>query len=384
MKRKLKPRYGNIILFLIMILSIGILVASLLINDDQTKEKTLPKKEEITEEIKEEVLEEDISILLPITKDKCDIDECINTYTKNKILEYFSKNNYEQINRNSSIYFKNASILIKIDENKENIETEEKTLNGEYNYYFNRYTTIDDLVKILNGQKINTYTGKPATDIAVLNYHFFYDQKNEKCNQSICLEITNFEKQLKYLKENNFKTLTIEEYRSWMYKEIDLPEKSVLLTIDDGAMGTSKINGNKLIPLLEKYELNATLFLITGWWKKENYESKYLDIQSHTHLMHDENQCSNKSRGAEILCSTKEQIINDLKKSITKVDNNISFCFPFYLYDNKSIEALQELDFKLAFIGGNKKSNQNNNKYKIPRYIIYKNTSLSSFKNMVN
>lgn len=382
MKRKLKPRYKNIFLFIIMVLSIATFVASLLINDEKLKEKTLPIKEESKEEnTKEEILVENISILLPIVKDECDIDECINTYTKNKIFEYFKINNYEQINRNSSIYFRNTSILIKIDENKENIEKEEKL---KYDYYFNRYTTIDDLNKIIDGQKINIYTGKPATEIAVLNYHFFYDKKTEKCNQIICLDITNFEKQLKYLKENNFKTLTIEEYRSWIYEEIDLPEKSVLLTIDDGAMGTSKINGNKLIPLLEKYQTNATLFLITGWWKKDNYQSKYLDIQSHTHLMHDEKQCSNKTRGAEMLCSSKEEIIKDLKKSIERVDNNTSFCFPFYLYDNKSIEALKELGFKLAFIDGNKKSNQENNKYKLPRYIIYKDTSLNTFKKMVN
>jgi len=380
LKRKLKQKNKNIFLFLLLVISTAIFIAKLLTREEEKSLSIEIEKEKNLEEI----LLEDISILLPISKDKCKIDNCITNYTKNKIYEYFQNNNYEEIHRDNSIYFRKASILIKIDEDKENINKEETKLKQAYNHYFNRYTTIDDLIKIINGQNINIYTGEPAKEIAVLNYHFFYDKQTEKCNQSICLEITNFENQLKYLKENNFKTLTIEEYRSWMYQEIDLPKASVLLTIDDGAMGTSKINGNKLIPLLEKYELNATLFLITGWWKKDNYESKYLDIQSHTHLMHDENQCKNKSRGAELLCSTKEEIINDLKKSIEKVDNNTSFCFPFYLYDNKSIEALKELNFKLAFIDGNKKSNQTNNKYKIPRYIIYKNTSLNSFKDMVN
>ena len=52
------------------------------------------------------------------------------------------------------------------------------------------------------------------------------------------------------------------EYVDWIYGRIELPKKSVLLTIDDGAMGTGKHNGNKLNPLLEKYQINATLFLI--------------------------------------------------------------------------------------------------------------------------
>ena len=384
MKKELKPKYKNISLLLLLIILSIIILFSLIKNTNKNKDtpkENNQEKETVENTKKEEILNEDISILLPSSNDICEIDNCITNYTKNKIYNYFIENNYEQINRNSSIYFRNSSILIKIDENKENIEKEKYS---QYDHYFNRYTTIDDLIKIINNQNINIYIGEKATEIAVLNYHFFYDKNEEKCNESICLDISNFEKQLNYLKENNYKTLTIEEYRSWLYKEIDLPKKSVLLTIDDGAMGTSKINGNKLIPLLEKYEINATLFLITGWWKKENYQSTYLDIQSHTHLMHDENQCSNKNRGAEMLCSTKEQILSDLKQSLNHVDNNTSFCYPFYLYDNKSIEALKELDFKLAFIGGNKKTTQENDKYKLPRYIIYKNTSLNSFISMVN
>ena len=55
----------------------------------------------------------------------------------------------------------------------------------------------------------------------------------------------------------------MEEFRKWMYGEIEIPSKSILITVDDGAMGTGKHNGNKLNPLLEEYHMNATLFLIT-------------------------------------------------------------------------------------------------------------------------
>lgn len=380
MKRKNNKKYIYLFIIILFILLMTLIV---FLNRQEPKYKTT-NKEEINknDSINEEtILKEDISILLPKEEEECNIDECILSYTKNKIYEYFENNNYEKIIKDTSIYYKNSSILIKIDESNKDIIKEEKS---KYDHYFNRYTTINDLIKIINGQNINIYTGTQAKEIAVLNYHFFYDSKKEKCNEIICLSTSNFEKQLNYLKENNYKTLTIEEYTSWIYKEIDLPEKSVLLTIDDGAMGTSKINGNKLIPLLEKYEVNATLFLITGWWKKENYESEYLDIQSHTNLMHDDNICSNKTRGAEMLCSNKETIKNDLSKSLKLVDSNTSFCYPFYLYDNKSIEVLKELGFKIAFIGGNKKSTQKNNKYTIPRYIIYKDTTLNSFINMIN
>lgn len=374
----------NLIKILVLILTVSLLINK--VNQDLKQEEVVEENVNVIEQIKEkEEFNENINLYIPFLKDECNIDNCMTNNTYSNIKNYLLGNNYEEIIKDNVIYFKNTSNLIKFTYLEENIDLNEINENKrEYDYILNRYTTKDDINKILNNKNINIYTGEKAKEIPVLNYHFFHDKKEESCNESICLDISKFEEQLKYLKDNNYKTLTIEEYKSWLYKEIDLPKKSVLITIDDGAMGTSKINGNKLIPLLEKYEINATLFLITGWWNKENYESFYLDIQSHTNLMHDENICNNKERGAELLCSSKDKIKKDIETSISKVDNNISFCFPFYLYDNKSIEVLKELDFKLAFIGGNKKTTQNDDKYTLSRYIIYKNITLSTFKNYIN
>lgn len=221
-----------------------------------------------------------------------------------------------------------------------------------------------------------------ATNIAVLNYHFFY-ANGESCGSSICLNIDRFREQLEFLKQNQYKTLTMEEYRAWMYGEIELPARSVLITVDDGAMGTGRHNGNKLIPLLEEYHMHATLFLISGWWAKDNYISNYLDIESHTHDMHTEGFCSGVTRGAQLLCSSKEQVLADLKLSIATIGSSTAFCFPFYAYNNEAIASIKEVGFKLAFVGGNVKSNRGNDKYKIPRYPIYDNTSLNEFINMI-
>ena len=222
-----------------------------------------------------------------------------------------------------------------------------------------------------------------ATSIPVINYHFFYDPVIETCNEGICLSVQKFEEQLKYLKENGYKTLKMEEFRKWMYGEIELPAKSVLLTVDDGALGTGKHNGNKLIPLLEKYQSYATLFLITGWWGYDNYISPNLDVESHTHDMHTEGICSTEARGAKLLCSTYEEAINDLKNSISVTKSNEAFCYPFFVTNEKATKAVQDVGFKLAFIGGNSYATRNTDKYKVPRFPIYSSTSLQQFINIV-
>ena len=222
---------------------------------------------------------------------------------------------------------------------------------------------------------------KKEVSVPVLNYHFFYDPTlGEECNEGICLTTQKFREHLDYLKNNNFKTLTMDEFTKWIYGEIDIPEKSVLITIDDGAKGTGKHNGHKLIPLLEEYKMHATLFLIAGWWDIENYHSPYLEIQSHTYDMHQYGNC----KKGQLVCANYEEAKTDLQKSLDIIKDNTSFCYPFYSYDDEAIQAIKDLGFKVAFAGGNRNATRKSNKYIIPRYPIHSDITLARFKQIVD
>ena len=294
-----------------------------------------------------------------------------NEITNNIINEY----NISINDQNSSdLKFKTTNTKSTKQSNKEEIER----------YHIKSYTTIENILKMAAGEEVIEQAPitkeKSEQKIAVLNYHFFYDAKVEGCFESICLDTAKFREQLEYLKNNNFKTLTMKEFKDWMYGEIELPEKSVLLTIDDGALGTGKHNGNKLIPLLEEYKMNATLFLIAGWWDISNYQSPYLTIQSHTFDMHQYGPCGT----GQINCATYDEAVDDLKKSIEIIKNTDSFCFPFYNYNNTSLQAVKDVGFSLAFVGGNRKATRSSNKFLIPRYPIHQNITLDEFIRMVN
>lgn len=219
-----------------------------------------------------------------------------------------------------------------------------------------------------------------ANEIAVLNYHFFYDSSiGEECNETICIEKKEFEKQLLYIKDNGYKTLTIKEFKEWMYGEIKLPKKSVLITIDDGAKGTATNDGNILIPLLEKNNMHAVLFLVTSIRDTKYYQSKNLDLESHGNNIHENGKCGK----AKIECYSEEELYNDIKTSIERVNDNTAFCFPFYISNKKAEKVLKKLNVKLAFIGGNKKAKITDDKYKIPRYEMYNYITMDEFKKMI-
>ncbi len=253
----------------------------------------------------------------------------------------------------------------------------------EEDFYYVQFNDVLCKIKKTDVKELkvaNNSEAQVATNIPVLNYHFFYDKTKESCNQSICLELNRLDAHFKYLKENGYYTITMKELDLWMDKKIQLPKKSVLITVDDGALGTD----THLINKLEEYDLQGTLFLITAWWSKEKYKSSNLEIQSHGDAIHFENHCSGVSRGAKGLCLTKEKLIEDFNKSKDKLDDPIAFCYPYYLYNNNMIEALKATNFKLAFIGGNRKVNQSTNKLLIPRYVIYSSTDVNSLGNMLN
>lgn len=254
-----------------------------------------------------------------------------------------------------------------------------------YHYLVSNSTTKERIVDMLSGIPKPTPTPAPRTSsggsVAVLNYHFFYDAATEGCNESICISTENFRKQLDYLKNNGYKTLTMQEFYDWKMGNITIPEKSVLLTIDDGAMGTD----THLPAILSEYQMHASLFLITGWWDISKYQkTPYLEIYSHGDELHHNDYCRDSNCGFKPLLLSKEEIVADLNLSLSKGVGKLAFCYPFYKTSQTLESALREVGIPLAFAGGNRKATRNVSNYYIPRYVVYKGTSLSQFINMIS
>ena len=301
-----------------------------------------------------------------------DVESPVITLNGEKELSIYTGSSYEEKNATAlDNYDNDISDKIIVSGNVDTSKVGEYIISYKVSDSSNNTSSIERKVKVLE---------KPVEPqkVAVLNYHFFYESwDDEPCHEVICEKMDTFRKHLKYLNDNGFKTLTINEFVDWMYGRIEIPKKSVLITIDDGAYGTGLHNGNHLIPALEEYKVHATLFLITGWWGIENYQSPYLDVESHTHTLH-------VSGGCNATCIGYDGLMEDLRKSIEVTKSTKAFCFPFYSYSNEAIRAVKDSGFKVAFIGGNRKASRNDDKYKIPRYPIHDSTSMDSFIKMVN
>ncbi len=182
--------------------------------------------------------------------------------------------------------------------------------------------------------------------IPVLVYHSI---NNDKSNLS--LEINNFEKQINFLKNCGFETTNFDNISS-------TKKKQIIITFDDGYKDILQF----ALPILKKYNFNATCFLVSNLlgkknsWDtlKDNLISKDLmniddinewikngmSIGSHSHNHKDLTKLKIKDLESDIDYSKKT-----LEDKFGKEINN--FCYPFGKV-NKSVYEIVKKKFKRA------------------------------------
>lgn len=101
------------------------------------------------------------------------------------------------------------------------------------------------------------------TGVPVLNYH----QVNNKYQTVLTMKPENFDEQMKYLHDNDYHSITQEEFDAYMSGDGDLPDRPVKITFDDGYIDNYK----EAYPILKKYGFTATIFVITDLVGKPGY-----------------------------------------------------------------------------------------------------------------
>ena len=217
--------------------------------------------------------------------------------------------------------------------------------------------------------------------LAICMYHYVYDKDAppDKLNANY-IEVDALEEELKYLVENDYFFPTWEEVRQYIDGEILLPEKSIVLTFDDGSRNFLELGA----PLFDKYKIPVTSFLITknkGEEKVEEYKSDYVTFQSHSHDMHRAG--GNIGHGGIFPVMSHDDAVADLQESIRICRNGDAFAYPFGDYTESCVQAVSDAGFLCAVTTEYGRVYPGDNPLLLPRMRMSHGQSLDAFINMV-
>jgi peptidoglycan/xylan/chitin deacetylase (PgdA/CDA1 family) len=197
--------------------------------------------------------------------------------------------------------------------------------------------------------------------IPVLMYHSI----NPKSTNSNITTPEEFEKQMKWLKDNNFTTLSLDEVYSMITTGKNVPERPIALTFDDGYEDSYQ----NAYPILKKYDFKATVFLITdavgqpGVLNEQEIREMYsnnIDFQSHTATHHELDKLTYQQQLNE-LTRSKDAISRLLNKNVD------SICYPVGKFNDDTITTAKSAGYKMGFTTKHGHAKQSDGLYTLTR-----------------
>lgn len=211
--------------------------------------------------------------------------------------------------------------------------------------------------------------------------------------------VSDFEQQMKYLYDNQFTTLTLDEFYTWYQGKKKLPAKTVVLTFDDGDYEFYHI----VYPILKKYNLKATMFIVgsrtketteeykdvetayyLGWDKINEMKKNYPNVsfQSHSYNMH------YARKYLAVYELSLAQIYQDFESNrLSGIENKNTYqymAYPFGGFNEDVVYCAKKYKYKLAFdFGPFRKATRNDSIYHISRIAITGQLSMEDYKKRI-
>lgn len=209
--------------------------------------------------------------------------------------------------------------------------------------------------------------------IPVLCYHAI---DNSTTNE-LLLSPEKFKAQLKYLKDNGYTPLTMDELYGFLKEKKSIPEKSVVITFDDGY----RDNYTNAFPILKEFDFKATIYVIADCIEDGMYMTKAqikemsdwgIDIESHTAKHEDL---------SKLKFDAQYQTMKSSKETLEKIiGKNVDYiAYPFGKHNNDTRKAAEKAGYKLGFNLAGGLTDKSDNPYNLDRIYISNKHTMDQF-----
>lgn len=255
----------------------------------------------------------------------------------------------------------------------------------------------------------------------VLMYHHIVEDDDfaggQYAGNNAIISLGQFAEEMAYLAAHDYKTFTMSEAAGMLYNKLPFPEKSVIITFDDG------YESNYLLayPLLKKYDLKATVAAVvvstvqaeagatqniphlTFAEMKEMQDSGLVEIGSHSYNGHgmivtDANGSQGKFFVSRMYLAEEgrketaaeyiERITQDLRRSKDVLESELGapvnyFAYPYGVVDSDVINALNQNDFLVAVTTAAGSINKNSDPFRLNRRNVDQNIGVDTFASLL-
>lgn len=228
---------------------------------------------------------------------------------------------------------------------------------------------------------------REQTRVAVLGYHNF---SNTKPVSEMRMRTAEFCQQMQYIRDAGLTVITMQDFLEWLLGNRCLPERCVLITIDDGWRSVY----TDAFPVLKAYGYPFTLFLYTTYLSGRGQSmspemiremiAAGATIGSHstTHLYP-----SQWKRYSEDSPEYAAQLQQELPDSVEKLkglfDNCTTYCYPGGYHTPPMLESLRACGVRAAFTVLEQKVTTLEDPLLVHRYMVF-GTDSRIFRRAVN
>lgn len=253
----------------------------------------------------------------------------------------------------------------------------------------------DKLVNKINkyDKSVDVTESGMAIKIPIITFHRTVDSETKKkyfAKSEWVNDISVVDSELKYLYDNGWKTIDLDEFYCWYNKNCNFPEKTFVITIDDG---DSEVYYN-VLPVLKKYNFKATLFSIGKYIPEVTEElneperlklgydkivelrknKSLLQVESHSYDLHYE-----VGKKEAVLLKSQKELMDDFKKNEKYGFKYMAY--PYGQYDKKMLYAVSNSNIKMAFkFRHGTYATRLDNKYEIARIKVNSYMKMDDFK----
>lgn len=184
---------------------------------------------------------------------------------------------------------------------------------------------------------------RAADSAVVLMYHRFGDARFPATN----IRIEQFRGHLEYLRANAYTVIPLERLISSLEAESPLPDKAVVITIDDAYRSVYEIGH----PILKEFGVPYTLFVSTDALDEELPD--YMSWDQLRDLADDGVSIANHSAAHESMLAGID-IEADVRRAEERLEEHVElvegvFAYPYGEFDEAAMQSLRDLGYAFAF-----------------------------------